>query len=69
MLAGHAGTTTHLGDYCRYMAHHGGVQAAYREFGAQDALDGERLVQVQRAPGDPFDFGRFELVEEPLPTP
>jgi radical SAM protein with 4Fe4S-binding SPASM domain len=25
----------------------------------------ERLVKVQAAPGEPFDFGRFELVEEP----
>ena len=25
----------------------------------------ERLVQVEEAPGQPFDFGRFELVEEP----
>lgn len=25
----------------------------------------EVLRQVERAPGDPFDFGRFELVEEP----
>lgn len=28
----------------------------------------ERLVQVQRAPGQPFDVGRFELIEEPWPT-
>ena len=27
----------------------------------------ERLVQVERAPGEPFDFGRFELVEEDIP--
>lgn len=27
----------------------------------------ERLVQVRAAPGQPFDFGRFELIEEPLP--
>ena len=27
----------------------------------------ERLVQVEAAPGKPFDFGRFELVEEPWP--
>lgn len=27
----------------------------------------ERLVPVERAPGKPFDFGRFELREEPLP--
>ena len=26
----------------------------------------ERLVHVQAAPGQPFDFGRFELVEEPI---
>ncbi len=25
----------------------------------------ERLVKVEEAPGDPFDFGRFALVEEP----
>jgi len=25
----------------------------------------ERLVLVERAPGRPFDGGRFELVEEP----
>lgn len=29
----------------------------------------ERLVKVAEAPGDPFDFGRFELVEEPWPGP
>lgn len=28
----------------------------------------ERLVPVERAPGKPFDFGRFEIAEEPLPT-
>jgi radical SAM protein with 4Fe4S-binding SPASM domain len=28
----------------------------------------ERLVPVERAPGVPFDYGRFELVEEPLPS-
>ena len=27
----------------------------------------ERLVQVEAAPGEPFDFGRYELVEEPWP--
>lgn len=27
----------------------------------------ERLVPVEAAPGRPFDFGRFELVEEPAP--
>jgi radical SAM protein with 4Fe4S-binding SPASM domain len=26
----------------------------------------ERLVQVERAPGQPFDFGRFELLVEPI---
>jgi radical SAM protein with 4Fe4S-binding SPASM domain len=28
----------------------------------------ERIVQVERAPGEAFDFGRFELVEEPIAT-
>jgi radical SAM protein with 4Fe4S-binding SPASM domain len=28
----------------------------------------ERLVKVEAAPGRPFDFGRFELVEEDLPA-
>jgi radical SAM protein with 4Fe4S-binding SPASM domain len=27
----------------------------------------ERLVPVGRAPNQPYDFGRFELVEEPIP--
>jgi len=27
----------------------------------------ERLVKVENAPGQPFDFGRFEIVEEPWP--
>lgn len=27
----------------------------------------ERLVQVEAAPGEPFDHGRFELIEEPWP--
>jgi radical SAM protein with 4Fe4S-binding SPASM domain len=27
----------------------------------------ERLVPVERAPGAPYDFGRFEIVEEPWP--
>jgi radical SAM protein with 4Fe4S-binding SPASM domain len=27
----------------------------------------ERLVQVERAPGEPFDQGRFELIVEPAP--
>ncbi len=27
----------------------------------------ERLVQVEAAPGEPFDHGRFEIVVEPLP--
>jgi radical SAM protein with 4Fe4S-binding SPASM domain len=26
----------------------------------------ERLVPVERPAGDPYDFGRFEVVEEPL---
>jgi len=29
----------------------------------------ERLVQVERAPGQPFDSGRFEIVVEPLDSP
>jgi radical SAM protein with 4Fe4S-binding SPASM domain len=28
----------------------------------------ERLVPVERAPQQPYDFGRFELVEEPWPS-
>jgi radical SAM protein with 4Fe4S-binding SPASM domain len=28
----------------------------------------ERLVQREAAPGKPFDFGLFELIEEPLPA-
>jgi radical SAM protein with 4Fe4S-binding SPASM domain len=28
----------------------------------------EKVVQVERAPGTPFDHGRFELREEPIPT-
>jgi len=27
----------------------------------------ERLVQVEAAPGEPFDMGRFEIVVEPIP--
>jgi len=27
----------------------------------------ERLVPKDRAPGQPYDFGRFELAEEPWP--
>ena len=27
----------------------------------------ERVVQKERAPGVPYDFGRFEIVEEPWP--
>ena len=29
----------------------------------------ERLVQVERPPGDFYDFGRFEIVEEPWDAP
>jgi len=29
----------------------------------------ERLVAVARAPGEPFDHGRFEIVQEPLTAP
>ncbi len=32
---------------------------------AQEGLR-ERLVRVEEAPGTPFDFGRFELIEEPV---
>lgn len=28
----------------------------------------ERLVQVERAPHQPYDFGRFEIVVEPIPA-
>jgi len=28
----------------------------------------ERLVPVERAQSEPYDFGRFEIVEEPLPS-
>jgi hypothetical protein len=28
----------------------------------------ERLEQVTRAPGEPFDFGRFRLIEEDWPA-
>jgi radical SAM protein with 4Fe4S-binding SPASM domain len=28
----------------------------------------ETLVQKARAPGDPYDFGRFEIAEEPWPA-
>ncbi len=28
----------------------------------------ERLVKVEEAPGRPFDFGRYELIEEPWPA-
>lgn len=27
----------------------------------------ERIVQVERPAGEPYDFGRFELIEEPIP--
>jgi radical SAM protein with 4Fe4S-binding SPASM domain len=29
----------------------------------------ERIVKVEDAPGTPFDFGRYELVQEPLQDP
>jgi radical SAM protein with 4Fe4S-binding SPASM domain len=44
--------------YCHYRARtlaHQGVR--------------ERLVRIERAPGLPFDNGRFELVEEPIDAP
>jgi hypothetical protein len=28
----------------------------------------ERLVPVERAPNQPYDFGRFEIVEESWPS-
>jgi hypothetical protein len=28
----------------------------------------ERVVKVEDAPGLPYDFGRFEIVEEPIPA-
>ena len=28
----------------------------------------ERLVSAEKAPGTPFDFGRFDLIDEPLPA-
>ena len=27
----------------------------------------ERIERVQAAPGQPFDFGRYRLIEEPIP--
>ncbi len=39
----------------------------HRALEMQRAGKRERLVQIERAPGEPFDEGRFELVEEPLP--
>jgi len=44
--------------YCHYRA---------RAMAAQGRR--ERLVPVERAPGTPFDHGRFELVEEALDAP
>jgi hypothetical protein len=29
----------------------------------------ERLVQREQAPGEPYDFGRFEIIEEPWDAP
>ena len=41
------------------MCHHRALELAARGLR-------ERLVQVEAAPGRPFDMGRFELVVEPL---
>jgi len=38
----------------------------HRALEMQRAGKRERLVQVERAPGVPFDEGRFELIEEPI---
>lgn len=38
----------------------------HRALEMQRAGRRERLVQIVRAPGEPFDQGRFELIEEPL---
>jgi hypothetical protein len=29
----------------------------------------ERIVLAERAPGEPFDFGRFEIIQEPFDSP
>jgi hypothetical protein len=39
----------------------------HRAIELQQAGLRERLIQVEKAPGEPFDFGRFELVTEPWP--
>jgi len=44
--------------YCHYRA---------KEHAARGVR--ERLVAVARAPGEPFDHGRFEIVQEPLTAP
>ncbi len=38
----------------------------HRALAMRDRGVRERLVQVARAPGRPFDHGRFEVVEEPV---
>jgi len=53
-LFGRAGNN----PYCHYRAH------ALKKQGKR-----ERLVPVAAAPGQPFDHGRFELVEEPFRAP
>ena len=37
--------------------------------GGADEGKRERLVQLERAPGEPFDCARFELVEEAWDAP
>lgn len=44
--------------YCHYRAH------SLHQRGLR-----ERVVPVSRAPGRPFDFGRFEIIEEPADAP
>ncbi len=58
---------------CNFTAHctpgkRGNMPFCYRR-ATQLARRGvrERLVPVAAAAGEPYDFGRFEVVEEPLP--
>ncbi len=41
----------------------------YRVLEMQKAGRRERVIRVQAAPGKPFDFGGFELIEEPIAGP
>ena len=69
--------TCYYADECRAGLHldgllavrQGGQQPALPPPRAGDARQGkrERLVQVARAPGAPFDHGRFEIIVEDLP--